>query len=193
MCACMAFFLPAGVTTSIIALSMKAFACGDASGRSSLCPSRSSMSSSSAKKMAPSALVSALERTAPGSGVSGSAAGGGLAMLSCFVLRQDSAQARFVWHQDNNFPHVKLTIVYLLTVGASTMRVAGFDSFVYESQGCGVAFPSAAHHRSGGCSHPGTMKVSLRPSRPSSRRAPCHSASIRVPAERRGSSRALLP
>uniref|UniRef100_A0A7S2MFE2 Fe2OG dioxygenase domain-containing protein n=1 Tax=Haptolina brevifila TaxID=156173 RepID=A0A7S2MFE2_9EUKA len=89
------------------------------------------------------------------------AAARGLAMLSCFVLRQDSAQARFVWHQDNNFPHVKLTIVYLLTIGSSTMRVAGFDSFVYESQGCGVAFPSAAHHRSGGCSHPGTMKVTF--------------------------------
>ena len=89
------------------------------------------------------------------------AAANGLSMLSCFVLRQDSAQARFVWHQDNNFPHVKLTMVYLLTSGSSTMRIAGFDSFVYERQGCGVAFPSEAHHRSGGCTHRGTMKVTF--------------------------------
>ena len=41
------------------------------------------------------------------------------------------------------------------------MRVAGFDSFVYEGQGCGVAFPSAAHHRSGGCTHAGTVKVTF--------------------------------
>ena len=86
---------------------------------------------------------------------------GGLSLLSCFVLRQDSAQARFAWHQDNNFPYTKLTVVYLLTAGSSSMRVAGYDDFVYESQGCGVAFASAAHHRSGPCSHAGTMKVTF--------------------------------
>ena len=39
-----------------------------------------------------------------------------------------------MWHQDNNFPYTKLTMVYLLTVGTSTMRVAGEPDFVYESQ-----------------------------------------------------------
>jgi hypothetical protein len=51
------------------------------------------------------------------------------------------------------------------------MRVAGFDSFVYDRQGSGCAFPSAAHHRSGSSSA-GTMKITC-PSRKDRTRAYC--------------------
>ena len=89
------------------------------------------------------------------------AAAGGLVLLACHMLRQDSLQACFAWHQDNrNNPHTKLSMVFLLSAGKSSMRIAGFEPFVYDAQGVGCAFPSAAHHRSGGSSA-GTMKITF--------------------------------
>ena len=87
---------------------------------------------------------------------------GGLTLLACHMLRQDSLQACFRWHQDNkNNPFTKLSMVFLLSdVGTSTMRVAGYEPFVYDGPGSGCAFPSEAHHRSGGSSV-GTFKSAL--------------------------------
>ena len=78
---------------------------------------------------------------------------GNLTLLACHMLRQDSKQACFSWHQDNlNNPHTKLSMVFLLSERSSSMRVAGFVPFVYDGPGYGCAFPSGAHHRSGGSS-----------------------------------------
>ena len=88
-------------------------------------------------------------------------AGAGLTLLACHMLRQDSKQACFAWHQDNlNNPFVKLSMVFLLSEGSSSMRVAGFEAFNYATQGDGCAFPSAAHHRSGPPS-PGVLKITF--------------------------------
>ena len=52
----------------------------------------------------------------------------GLALLACHMLRQDSLQACFSWHQDDkNNPHTLLSMVFLLSDGRSTMRLAGFE------------------------------------------------------------------
>ena len=86
---------------------------------------------------------------------------GGLTLLACHLLRQDSLQACFSWHQDNrNNPFTRLSMVFLLSADSSTMRIAGFAPFEYRSQGEGSAFPSEAHHRSGGAS-PGTIKITF--------------------------------
>ena len=46
------------------------------------------------------------------------------------MLRQNSLQARFDWHQDNlNNPHTLLSMVFLLSDSRSSMQVAGFDPF----------------------------------------------------------------
>ena len=88
-------------------------------------------------------------------------AGPGLALLACHMLRQDSLQACFSWHQDDkNNPHTLLSMVFLLSDGRSTMRLAGFEPFEYDGAGCGCAFPSGAHHRSGGAAR-GTMKITF--------------------------------
>lgn len=90
----------------------------------------------------------------------------GQVLLACHMLRQGSLQACFSWHQDNrNNPHTKLSMVFLLSPGKSQMRIAGFDSFWYDGPGCGCAFPSAAHHRSGPSSS-GTMKSESMAARP---------------------------
>ena len=86
---------------------------------------------------------------------------GNLTLLACHMLRQDSKQACFSWHQDNlNNPHTKLSMVFLLSERSSSMRVAGFAPFVYDGPGHGCAFPSGAHHRSGGSSA-GTLKITF--------------------------------
>lgn len=86
---------------------------------------------------------------------------GGLTLLACHVLRQDSPQACFVWHQDNkNNPHTRLSMVFLLSPGPSEMRIAGFEPFIYTHAGIGCAFPSEAHHRSGRSSS-GTLKITF--------------------------------
>ena len=85
----------------------------------------------------------------------------GLTLLACHMLRQDSPQACFSWHQDSlNNPHTRLSMVFLLSPGTSTMRIAGYESFTYDEQGCGCAFPSEAHHRSGQAKA-GTMKITF--------------------------------
>ena len=84
-----------------------------------------------------------------------------MTLLACHILRQDSLQACFSWHQDNrNNPFTRLSMVFLLSEAASTMRIAGFEPFRYASQGDGCAFPSEAHHCSGGSS-PGTVKITF--------------------------------
>ena len=82
-------------------------------------------------------------------------------MLACHMLRQDSLQACFGWHQDNlNNPHTKISMVFLLSPTRSSMQVAGAEPFVYDGVGSGVLFPSEAHHRSGSASA-GTLKITF--------------------------------
>lgn len=82
-------------------------------------------------------------------------------LLACHLLHQGSLQACFTWHQDNrNNPLTKLSMVFLLSPGPSTMCVAGFEPFVYQGPGHGCCFPSEAHHRSGG-SRAGTVKITF--------------------------------
>ena len=46
----------------------------------------------------------------------------GHTLLACHMLRQDSRQACFAWHQDDkNNPHTKLSVVFLLSPTQSTV------------------------------------------------------------------------
>eukprot|EP00966_Prymnesium_polylepis_P115999 2681264-Prymnesium_polylepis.2 len=82
-------------------------------------------------------------------------------LLACHMLRQDSSQACFAWHQDNlNNPHTVISMVFLLSDTTSSMQVAGQPPFAYDGVGSGVIFPSEAHHRSGPAS-PGTLKITF--------------------------------
>ncbi|KAL1520874.1 hypothetical protein AB1Y20_022435 [Prymnesium parvum] len=85
----------------------------------------------------------------------------GHTLLACHMLRQDSEQACFGWHQDNlNNPHTHISMVFMLSSSKSSMQVAGSDPFIYDGVGSGVIFPSAAHHRSGPASR-GTLKITF--------------------------------
>ncbi|KAL3912289.1 MAG: hypothetical protein SGPRY_008385 [Prymnesium sp.] len=86
---------------------------------------------------------------------------GGHTLLACHMLRQDSQQACFAWHQDNlNNPNTQISMVFLLSDTRSTMQVAGSEPFVYDGSGSGVIFPSEAHHRSGPASNR-TLKITF--------------------------------
>ena len=76
------------------------------------------------------------------------------------VLVTRACVCRFSCNVRARSPHTKLSMVFLLSDGPSQMRVAGFESFVYDGAGCGCAFPSAAHHRSGESST-GTLKITF--------------------------------
>ena len=70
-------------------------------------------------------------------------------------------QASFGWHQDTEERRKqKLTIVYMLSSGRSTMCVAGAAEFVYSGAGAGGIFASDAWHRSGEAA-PSTLKIAF--------------------------------
>ena len=74
---------------------------------------------------------------------------------------QPNRQAEFSWHQDTEEGRgQRLTLVYLLSHGRSSMCVAGNPEFEYGGMGVGALFPSVAWHRSGFAS-PNTLKVAL--------------------------------
>jgi hypothetical protein len=92
------------------------------------------------------------------------------------VLFQDSPQARFKWHRDNEVEgseDVERTIVILLSDTRSSMQVKGFKEYAYDGQGSAVMFDSGEVHRSGHASA-GTVKVALflRPRCPRSAEGP---------------------
>jgi hypothetical protein len=79
------------------------------------------------------------------------------------ALFQDSPQACFNWHCDNEVEgseDVLRTIVILLSDTASGMQVKGFAEYAYDGQGSAALFDSGAVHRSGHAD-PGTVKVAL--------------------------------
>ena len=71
-------------------------------------------------------------------------------------------QASFGWHQDTEErrKQQKLTIVYMLSSGRSTMCVAGAAEFVYSCGGAGGIFASDAWHRSGEAP-PSTLNIAF--------------------------------
>ena len=63
------------------------------------------------------------------------------------ALFQDSPQARFDWHRDNEVKDsedVERTIVILLSDTQSSMQVEGFEEYAYDGQGSAVLFDSGA-------------------------------------------------
>ena len=79
------------------------------------------------------------------------------------ALFQDSAQARFHWHRDNEVEgseDVMRTLVILLSDTVSSMQVDGYEEYTYTGQGSAVLFDSGALHRSGHAAT-GTVKVAL--------------------------------
>ena len=86
---------------------------------------------------------------------------GSLDLLDMHVLSQSSAQAIFSWHQDTEqFAHMILSVVVMLTDTKSSMHVASFDEVEYKGHGSGLAFLSNAVHRSGFAEF-GTRKIAF--------------------------------
>ena len=81
------------------------------------------------------------------------------------LLNQDSVQAQFRWHQDNNkadigYGDIDLSFVFCLTETVTSMQIAGKYEFWYGGAGSGALFRASYWHRSGEAAE-GILKLAV--------------------------------